>query len=97
MTSQTQQLRRLYLICYTIGGIFTCMTVALLLWVALCIALEMEPLASLSFLPPMPTFVVFILLFAILAIAIAAWQYGASYHQRYEELLKKEPSRKART
>ena len=89
MTPTLQKLRYLYLICYTIGSAGTCMSLALLLWVAICIAFEKEPLASISFLPPMPTYIVFILIFAMLAVSIAAWQIGANYHQHYEALLKK--------
>lgn len=89
LTPTQQRLKHLYLLCYAIGSLCTCITVALLLWVAICIAFEMEPLASVSFLPPMPTYVVFILIFAILAVSIASWQVGANYHQQYETLLKK--------
>lgn len=82
-------LRRLYHICYAVGTVTTLCTVALLGWVAVCIALEKEPLASVAFLPDMPTFCVFIVIAAIAAVSIAAWQYGASFHQRYEALMGK--------
>ena len=91
LTPTLQKLRHLYILCYTIGSIGTCLTLALLLWVAVCIAFEMEPLASISFLPAMPTFAVFILIFAVLAISIASWQAGANYHQQYETWMKKNP------
>ncbi|MCI1248471.1 MAG: hypothetical protein LKG17_06110 [Megasphaera sp.] len=47
--------------------------------------MEMEPLASIAFLPNMPTPLIFILLLAIMAIGIACWQTGAKYHVRYEQ------------
>lgn len=80
-----QSLRRSYLICYIIGTLCTIFAVALLGWVAICIALEKEPLASVAFLPDMPVFAIFIVI-----IAIAAWQHGATFHQRYEALIGKE-------
>lgn len=74
----------LYRLCYGIGTICTVSTVALLGWVAYCIAIEAEPLASLSFLPAMPVWYVFILIAAVLVLGIAAWQKGAQLHQQYE-------------
>ena len=80
-----QSLRRSYLSCYIIGTICTVCAIALLAWVAICIALEKEPLASVAFLPDMPVFAIFIVI-----ISVAAWQYGATFHQRYEALTGKE-------
>ena len=85
-----QNLRRSYLIRYIIGTICTVCAIALLAWVAICIALEKEPLASVAFLPDMPVFAIFIVIIAIAAISVAAWQYGATFHQRYEALTGKE-------
>ncbi|WP_302348416.1 hypothetical protein [uncultured Megasphaera sp.] len=85
-----QNLRRSYLICYIIGTICTVCAIALLAWVAICIALEKEPLASVAFLPDMPVFAIFMVIIAIAAISVAAWQYGATFHQRYEALTGKE-------
>ena len=85
-----QRLRRSYLSCYIIGTICTGCAIALLAWVAICIALEKEPLASVAFLPDMPVFAIFIVIIAIAAISVAAWQYGATFHQRYEALTGKE-------
>ena len=84
-----QNLRRSYLICYIIGTICTVCAIALLAWVAICIALEKEPLASVAFLPDMPVFAILVII-AIAAISVAAWQYGATFHQRYEALTGKE-------
>ena len=83
-----QSLRRSYLICYIIGTLCTIFAVALLGWVAICIALEKEPLASVAFLPDMPVFAIFIVIIA--ALSVAAWQHGATFHQRYEALIGKE-------
>lgn len=85
-----QSLRRSYLICYIIGTLCTIFVVALLGWVAICIALEKEPLASVAFLPDMPVFAIFIVIIAIAALSVAAWQHGATFHQRYEALIGKE-------
>ena len=85
-----QSLRRSYLICYIIGTLCTIFAVALLGWVAICIALEKEPLASVAFLPDMPVFAIFIVIIAIAALSFAAWQHGATFHQRYEALIGKE-------
>lgn len=85
-----QNLRRSYLICYIIGTICMVCAIALLAWVAICIALEKEPLASVAFLPDMPVFAIFMVIIAIAAISVAAWQYGATFHQRYEALTGKE-------
>ena len=85
-----QNLRRSYLICYIIGTICTVCAIAHLAWVAICIALEKEPLASVAFLPDMPVFAIFMVIIAIAAISVAAWQYGATFHQRYEALTGKE-------
>lgn len=85
-----QSLRRSYLICYIIGTLCTIFAVALLGWVAICIALEKEPLASVAFLPDMPVFAIFIVIIAIAALSVAAWQHGATFHQRYEALIVKE-------
>lgn len=85
-----QSLRRSYLSCYIIGTICTVCAIALLAWVAICIALEKEPLASVAFLPDMPVFAIFIVIIAIAAISVATWQYGATFHQRYEALTGKE-------
>ena len=84
-----QSLRRSYLICYIIGTLCTIFAVALLGWVAICIALEKEPLASVAFLPDMPVFAIFIVIIAIAALSVAAWQHGATFHQRYEALIGK--------
>ena len=78
-----QSLRRSYLICYIIGTLCTIFAVALLGWVAICIALEKEPL-------DMPVFAIFIVIIAIAALSVAAWQHGATFHQRYEALIGKE-------
>ena len=75
-----QSLRRSYLICYIIGTLCTIFAVALLGWVAICIA----------FLPDMPVFAIFIVIIAIAALSVAAWQHGATFHQRYEALIGKE-------
>ena len=85
-----QSLRRSYLICYIIGTLCTIFAVALLGWVAICIALEKEHLASVAFLPDMPVFAIFIVIIAIAALSVAAWQHGATFHQRYEALIGKE-------
>ena len=85
-----QSLRRSNLICYIIGTLCTIFAVALLGWVAICIALEKEPLASVAFLPDMPVFAIFIVIIAIAALSVAAWQHGATFHQRYEALIGKE-------
>ena len=85
-----QSLRRSYLICYIIGTLCTIFAVALLGWVAICIALEKEPLASVAFLPDMPVFAIFIVIIAIAALSVAAWHHGATFHQRYEALIGKE-------
>lgn len=87
MTTSTdiQHLRRMYLFLYTIGGTCSLLAVSLLGWIAFCIAMEMEPLASIAFLPNMPTPFVFILLFAIMIIGVVAWQTGAKYHTQYEK------------
>lgn len=90
MNDRIQQARRLYTLCYVIGSVLTLGAVALLGWVAFCILVEAEPLAALSFLPALPTPVIFLVIFALLAMCIAAWQYGAKYHQEYEELMKKQ-------
>ena len=55
MTPNLQKLRYTYLLLYTLGGVCTLMTLALLIWVAVCIALEAEPLAAISFLSHLPT------------------------------------------
>lgn len=85
MTANTQHLRHIYLLLYTIGGVCSLLSVTLLGWIAFCIAMEMEPLASISFLPHMPTPFIFIILLAVMAIAVAAWQAGAKYHTQYEQ------------
>ena len=85
-----QSLRRSYLICYIISTLCTIFAVALLGWVAICIALEKEPLASVAFLPDMPVFAIFIVIIAIAALSVEAWQHGATFHQRYEALIGKE-------
>ena len=84
-----QSLRRSYLICYIIGTLCTIFAVAS--WLGrICIALEKEPLASVAFLPDMPVFAIFIVIIAIAALSVAAWQHGATFHQRYEALIGKE-------
>lgn len=88
MTPNLQKLRYTYLLLYTLGGVCTLMTLALLLWVAVCIALEAEPLAAISFLSHLPTPLRFVIIIAVMAVSIAAWQYGAKYHQQYEAALK---------
>ena len=88
LTPNLQKLRYTYLLLYTLGGVCTLMTLALLIWVAVCIALEAEPLAAISFLSHLPTPLRFVIIIAGMAISIAAWQYGAKYHQQYEAALK---------
>lgn len=88
LTPNLQKLRYTYLLLYTLGGVCTLMTLALLIWVAVCIALEAEPLAAISFLSHLPTPLRFVIIIAVMAISIAAWQYGAKYHQQYEAALK---------
>lgn len=80
-----QRLRHIYLFLYVLGGFCSLLSISLLGWIAFCIAMEMEPLASIAFLPNMPTPLIFILLLAIMAIGIACWQTGAKYHVRYEQ------------
>lgn len=91
MISNPTSLRRLYILCYAIGTCGSLLTLALLLWVAFCIAIEAEPLASIAFLPDMPAPVVLLLLIAIMFVSAAAWQYGATYHQQYEQAKKSKP------
>ena len=67
-----QSLRRSYLICYIIGTLCTIFAVALLGWVAICIALEKEPLASVAFLPDMPVFAIFIVIIAIAGVVLVS-------------------------
>lgn len=81
-------LRAAYLILYTAGACLTLCCVGLLAWVAICIALEKEPLASISFLPDMPAALVLVLILAIMAVSVACWQYGAKFHQRYEAYMR---------
>lgn len=86
-----QQLRCLYRLCYGLGSLCTLATLALLGWIAYHIAIESAPLASLSFLPEMPVWCIFILIALVLVISIAAWQGGANFHQQYEEAVKNQP------
>ncbi len=88
MTSPAQRLRYKYLLLYTAGTCCTLLTLAMLAWVALCIAMEAEPLAAISFFPDMPTPAAFAVIIAVMAAAVAAWQQGAKYHQQYETLQK---------
>ena len=74
-----------YRLFYAIGALGTVATVALLGWVAFCIAIEAEPLASLAFLPALPVWSVFVLIGLVLCISIAAWQKGATLHEQYED------------
>ncbi|MCH4166125.1 MAG: hypothetical protein LKF74_05360 [Megasphaera sp.] len=85
VSTDIQHLRHIYLFLYTMGGVCSLLSVGLLGWIAFCIAMEMEPLASIAFLPNMPAPFVFILLLAIMIISIAAWQTGAKYHTQYEQ------------
>lgn len=85
-SQELSKMRFLYRLCYGIGTICTAMTLALLAWVAFCIAIEAEPLASLSFLPDMPVWGIFALLAIVLISSIFSWQKGAAFHQRYEKL-----------
>lgn len=96
MTQHLQKLRQKYVLLYTVGTICSLMMIALLVWVAFCIAIEAEPLAALAILPDMPTPLAFVLIFAILALAVASWQYGAKYHQEYESALKKKGAERQR-
>lgn len=80
--------RYIYIGLYTIGGIFSFLTLCLLAWIAYCIAMEAEPLAAISFLPPMPTAAVFLLVLGIMLISIIAWQLGAKCQGQYEQHLK---------
>lgn len=83
-------LHRLYLGCYLLGSIGTIVLLALLFWVAVCIFLEKEPLAAVSFLPHMPSFAILIVIAILAIITVFFWNKGAAYHQRYEELETKE-------
>ena len=58
-------LRAAYLALYTLGGCCTAVCVALLAWVAFCIAMEKEPLAAVAFLPHVPAAVVLLFILAI--------------------------------
>jgi hypothetical protein len=89
-STDLQKLRHIYVALYTVGGCCSLITVALLVWIAFCIAVEKEPLAAIAFLPAMPSFFIFIILIAILVISITAWQTGAKYHQQYDLLQKKQ-------
>ena len=75
--------RAAYLGLYTLGACFTICLVSLLAWVAYCIAVEAEPLASLSFLPALPQGAIFAILFLSLIICCGCWQLGAMCHQKY--------------
>lgn len=92
MASSAQQLRYKYLVLYTVGGVCSLLTLAMLAWVAVCIAMEAEPLAALSFLPDIPAPLAIAAIIAVTAAAVAAWQCGAKYHQQYESALKKDRS-----
>lgn len=81
-------LQRLYTLCYIFGSVGTILLVALLFWVAVCIFLEKEPLAAVSFLPAMPSFVVLIIIAVLAILTVFFWQKGAAFHQRYEKALK---------
>lgn len=94
MTPTAQKLRYTYLLLYAIGGICTLLTLALLGWVAICIALEFEPLAAISFLAHLPLPLRFVCIIAVMAISIAAWQCGANYHQQYEDYMKQNHTRR---
>ena len=85
-----QSLRRSYLSCYIIGTICTVCAIALLAWGGHLHRPGKRALASVAFLPDMPVFAIFIVIIAIAAISVAAWQYGATFHQRYEALTGKE-------
>lgn len=74
-----------YRLFYAIGTLGTLATVALLGWIAFCIAIEAEPLASIAFLPDMSVWDVFVLIAIVFIISIAAWQKGAALHQQYED------------
>ena len=74
-----------YLFFYTVGACCSFLTVALLVWIAYCIAIEAAPLAAISFLAGLPTLAVFALLLLIMVISCAAWQAGAHYHQKFEK------------
>lgn len=74
-----------YRLFYAIGAISTAATVALLGWVAFCIAIEAEPLTSIAFLPSLPVWAVFALLILVLVISVFSWQKGATLQQQYED------------
>lgn len=82
-------LRYAYLFFYTVGGVFSCLTVGLLLWIAYCIAIEAAPLSALSFLPPLPTVAILALILCVMMLSIAAWQAGAHFQQKYEKNVRK--------
>jgi uncharacterized Tic20 family protein len=77
--------RYAYLFFYTVGGVFSCLTVGMLIWIAYCIAIEAEPLSAISFLPSLPTMAIFVILLVIMIISCAAWQAGAHYQQKFEK------------
>ena len=83
-------LRAAYLALYTLGGCCTAVCVALLAWVAFCIAMEKEPLAAVAFLPHVPAAIVLLFILAIMVLGIVCWQWGARFHQRYEEYVLKQ-------
>lgn len=83
-------LRAAYLALYTLGGCCTAVCVALLAWVAFCIAMEKEPLAAVAFLPHVPAAVVLLFILAIMVLGVVCWQWGARFHQRYEEYVLKQ-------
>ena len=82
--------RTAFLFLYTLGGCCSVACVALLAWVDFCIAMEKPPLASVAFLSSLPTAAIFIIIIAIMIIGVAAWQWGAKYHQLYEEYMTKQ-------
>ena len=52
--------------------------------------MEKEPLAAISFLPHVPAAVILLLILAIMVLGVVCWQWGARFHQRYEEYVLKQ-------
>lgn len=72
--------------CYFFGTLCTLLVIALLLRISFYIACKAPPLAALSFLPVRHTPLLFLCLLGIMAAAIAFWQAGATYRQKYDAL-----------
>jgi|GEM_PF-1389698 len=73
-----------YMSLYALGTVLSFIMLALLAWIAYCIAIEAEPLAAITILSNLPVAVIFLILLVILVACCAAWQYGAHCHQQYE-------------